>query len=350
MATQFQGYDKKLNLKEATADRDIINNLAGFPVGDDIGLFVNNLRNVSTLIVTEDNIENDTISFGNETPFIYTDGTILNVEASDSTIYEDVVVTDSVTLLSGAKSFKLSKDNQPIIPVAGIYIRSDAIVKNNLENLRAAVKIPIEDFQKSDYAALEEYPNSLIDALPVELIPQNPFSSYAVTNAILNLNTALYSSLSADLERFVSAYEIKISESLLRQFDFKTDRNFELNGALTILDPANANSPNSELLNTNPGIYILNNVTNEIRRIFSSNDNVWSEDSVNNYLIAASKEIVIGGNLTFENTMTFTTPSLGSFVIPISGVINTDFTHFARIIINNEEYFLCLTESTQKLT
>ena len=354
MATQFQGFDKKLNLKEATADRDIFNNLAGFPVGDDIGLFVNNLRNESILVVAEENIVGDTIVFTGTTPFIYTNGTVLKVEANDSTLEEDLVVTDSISLNTGEKSFKLrNSENNPVTsPLAGVYVRNDGIVNNNLVNLRKPHKVSVEDPDTSLFPVISEYPDveSVDRSIPGYVPVGNIFSSFFELLNTTNTYGQDYEAVSEELNTNIDNYNVTLNESIIGNLDFSTDRSIELNGSLYVSDEGGLNKVDQDLSNNNPGIYIYNVVTEEIRRIFSSNDNVWSEDSLNNYLVCASKEIVIGGSLVFEGPIQFTTPSLGSLVSPISGVIDVDFTHLARVIINGEEYFVCLLETEVQST
>lgn len=349
MATQFQGYDKKLNLKEATSDRDILNNLAGFPVGDDIGLFVNNLRNFSTLTVAQENIVGDTIIFDEKQPFIYTNGTEVTLNQLDSTV-ESYRVKENIVLLDGTKSFKLETlDGTPVTsPLPGDYVRSDAVLFSNLENLRKPIKINQEDLDKSSNPDIRAWPDTPSTLDEIDPLPSNPYESFFVTFAIIENQGGNYLNQKADLVLNIDSYTITVKESLIGNRNFTTDRNLENNNSFAVYDSKKVNSNNTPLSDENPGIYILNNVTQETRRIFSSNDNVWSE--VGNNLVCASKEIVIGGSLTFDGPIKLTSPDLNTIVAPISGVIDTDFTHISKVLINDEEYFICLIESDAKVT
>lgn len=334
---QFQGFDKNLNLKESVADRDIINNLANIPIADDIGLFVNNNRNKDSLTVTADNINGSTASFTSDTPFVYTTGTEVTLNVDDSTLEgKFTVVNASLNPFTGDSSFELEDENGDIVtPLPpGDYIRSNKITNQNLNLLRPILSRPVGDAADSFFEDIQNF-----DGI-------NPYNSFSLVNNLLNsLQDVPIKSLEVASNSLSQLYAQYVN-GLFSVEDFNTQREVSAISPFQVTDPDIVNLPDQELSSEGPGIYIKNVIDQEIRRIFSSNDNVWSEDVPNNTLVCASKEIVVG-ELQFEENIRFSSNDINNIISQETGLANADFSHFIKVKINGEEYSLCLRAQSQ---
>lgn len=325
MVGQFQGFDKNLNLVETKDDRDILNNLGGTPIADDIGLFVNNLRNFSVLVVTESMIQGESIIFPISTPFVYTTGTKISVNNNFYTVY------DSRKNLDGLLSFKLrdADDNDVLAPPTGEYRRNDAITKDDVRNILKERRLVVTNPNASRSFAINSF------------IGVNPYTSILTAGKLIdNQLPDNLSELIEGIDENINSFNLIRETSLIRTQNFSTNRVVTFNGSTVIFDPDNIVQATEPLTDDKPGIYILNPLDNTFKRIFSSNENVWSDNGID--LVADSKEIIVK-KLIFENDIKLVTSNLGAFAEPVAAnEADIDFTHFTKVLINGEEYFLCL--------
>lgn len=338
MASAFQGFAINLNLSENFADRDVLNNLGGEPIADDIVLFLNNLRNFSTLNVIAGlpptgNIDGSYISFNEITQkFVFTDKTQITV---DDTIY---YVGDSNTF----NRFRLYTDenlvNLVISPPVGIYKRSDAVTAADVKKLVPTRDKVIENVGSSQY--------SILNSNPGELIDQNFYNSFIRVYNRLFDNIGYQSTIRKYfeiIEKQIDYFEFVKKQSINEDTDFSSDNILSLAGNFLIKDPGGVN--NLAVSTTDgPGIFILNTDNNTSKRIFSGNENAWSDAGT--YLEVDSNEIVVG-NLVFNEPPAILRKSgLPAIVTETSTdpnvIATTSFTHFVSIMVNNEEYFLLL--------
>lgn len=312
----FQGFDRKLDLRENTDDRDSLNNLGTAPIADDITLFINNNRNVSELTVTSNEIQDSFIVFNPDIQgFVYTNFTKIKVGSSN------YYVGDS----NGINEFRLYTDEAlttlvPTPPV-GTYIRSDAVTFTDINNIVTPRDLVVEDISLSQ----------IVDSSNDGIQNTGVFSSFirvfggSISNRIQSIDQGL------DL------FSLRKAKSINSLVDFEPSYDISLSGSIVISDPDGINDASvSDVFG--PGIFITDPSTNQATRIFSSNDNVWSEDGTD--LVAASKEIVVG-NLVFDQGARINRKNNAPEIISEQDVVS-DFTHFVYITVNGEKYSLCL--------
>lgn len=319
----FQGFDRKLNLVENTEDRNVLNNLGGAPIADDIVLFLNNLRNTSELVVTSTEIDGSFIRFdANIRSFVYIDGTKIKVDGAD------YFVGDSNTI----NEFRLYSDealtNLVEEPPEGTYVRSDAVIFNDVQNLVRNRQLVIED------VSLSQIGDSDDEFLQIENVYGSFIRTYdEVRRGFLSNLSSYINSIDTELDFF----ELRRLNSLNSLADFDSDNDLSLSGNIIVSDPDGIND--TEVSTTvGPGIFILDPDTGETNRIFSSNENVWSEDA--NNLIADTREISVGTFVFDEGVRILRKNNQPTITTEIDVV--TEYTHFVKIIVNGEEYSLCL--------
>ncbi len=345
MASAFQGFAINLNLLENFADRDVINNLGGEPIADDIILFLNNLRNFSFLNVSAGippagNINGSYIEFSTVTQkFVFTDKTKISVNNID------YYIGDS----NGFNSFRLYTNealtNLVTNPPVGIYKRSDAVSITDIKQL-----VPIRDKVLENIGLSQ---NILFNQNSTVVLDQNFYNSFV--RVYYNISGLSYPSTLRSyfelIEKQLDSFEFVKQKSISSDEDFVSDEKLSLAGSFTINDPAGVNntSINTVAGNTGspPGIFILNTSDNTAKRIFSGNENVWTEPTVGN-LGVTSNEIVVG-NLVFEESpKILRKSSLPAIVTATTATeVNNDnsarsFTHYVSVMVNDEEYFLLL--------
>jgi hypothetical protein len=319
----FQGFDIKLNLSESTDDRDVFNNLGGAPIADDVTLFLNNLRNVSELEVTQSEIDGSFIRFNPDIQrFIFTNNTRLT--KNSSTFF----VGDSNTI----NEFRLYTDegltNLVSAPTPGIYSRSDAVTFNDITNLVRFREPVIENISLSQVGDFDD----------TEQQVGNIYTSYIrVYNRIRSSFSSGISGYIRDIDNELDLFNLKKNTSVNSLVNFDSVNSLSLSGKIFLSDPDGINN-NSVSSTSGPGIFILDPDTNQATRIFSSNENVWTEDG--NDLVAATKEIVVGNFVFDDGARILRKNSLPQIVTEEEPV--TDFTHFADVVVNGETYSLCL--------
>lgn len=321
--TAFQGFNIDYSLREAESDRDYLNNLGGAPIADDIGLFANNLRNKSTITIGASNVSGDTIVLPTETPSTFTNDTEISVDGTTYFVF-DVGRNDDDEL-----TFRLKTALDVIVtsPPTGDYERNDGISSTDLQNLVKFRETIVDDLTESLIYDVEDEGESNISPYESMIYAFNRYSS-----SFPNDIKGYFSSIEAN----ESLYYSKKQNSIIRNFDFETSYASNVDGVSIILDEDGLND--TTVVETNPGIFILNPQTDEFSRIFSSNENVWNE--VGSDLVGDTREIGIQ-TLSFEDGIKIV-ESGSDVVVTESGMVSTDFTHLSKVLINGEEYYLCM--------
>lgn len=249
MSVAFQGFEINKNLIESELDRSNLNNLAGAPAADDIGLFVNNNRNTSVLTITSDNLIDTTGDNIKDTVYIdggravFTDKTELFING----------VAYYVKNSNNVDSFQLSsmRDlSDTVVPITGDYIRYDAVSLQNLSNI-------------SRFRRLSELNRTDSDR-------KLGFLSYAESVFLGNSTPKqLLEAIEADLD----FYKFKSLKSVSKLSNFSGSKLMNAYGYVLIEDPDNLND--SGFTNSTPGLFIYNAATKSGIRAFSSNENPW---------------------------------------------------------------------------
>ena len=322
--TAFQGFNIDYSLREADSDRDYLNNLGVAPIADDIGLFANNLRNKSIITVDVSNISGDTIVFPVETPFAFTNDTEITVNGTTYFV-SDVSRNDSDEL-----TFRLKTELDAIVasPPTGDYERNDGVSSDDIINLIKFRETIVDDLSESLLFDVENSDDTI-----------NPYESLiGLFNRIGGLPESIRDYFSG-IEANESLYYYKKQNSIVKNKDFETTYESNVEGVSIVLDVDGLN--NTTVSEANPGVFILNPQTSEFNRIFSSNENVWSE--VGSDLVGDTREIGVQ-TLAFENGIKII-ESGNDIIITESGNVSTDFTHLSKVLINGEEYYLCMKPS-----
>jgi hypothetical protein len=324
----LQGFDKKLNLSENSSDRDVLNNLGISPIADDIALFMNNMRNTSELLVTTDKRFGNTIRFNPLAQgFIFTNGTKITAIDGNTTVGEYFVGNSN-----NINEFQLFSDvNLNAIvssPPAGDnirYVRSDAVTKEDIANLVRRRDLVVET--QSNSQIIE--PDNSVTA-----------SVYTSLRRVYNsLGGQIPNSLSGYLREIETEFDTfgqKKEKSIINNKNFETDQKIIVTGSIIISDPDNYNDNSANT--AGPGLFILDTTTNQAKRAFSDNENIWSVDGTD--LVVDSEEVVIG-NLVLDDGIRI----LRKDELPLISTetdLATSFTHFVKVTINGEDYSLCL--------
>jgi hypothetical protein len=311
----FQGFDRRLNLAESLSDRAILNNLGTEPIADDIVKFLNNLRNKSFLEVQSSNITGSVISFVGEREFVFTNGTELRIDN----------VVRYVGNSNGINQFSIYSDinlTQLIAnPPTGLYVRSDAVLFDDVLKLVPFRDVVVEDIAISVFSAENSNDQGFYNSI---------INVYSDIRGVSDL-----ASYMSRIEGGIDFFNFRKSTTIGNISDFESDNKVLLSGNLIVLDPAGVND---NTISSESGIFILDITTGNATRIFSSNDNVWNDDGTN--LVGDTREIVIGNLVLDEGTRLLR--KAGSPPITTETQVITTFTHFNTIIVNGEEYQLCL--------
>jgi len=317
MTLAFQGFTVDNNLNESVNDREILNNLGGSPIGDDISLLFNNKRNVSTLNVTESNIINDTIVIP-QSFSVFSNQTKITV---NNLVY---YVKNS----NGEDSFKLSTvpdlSDTVSLPPAGMYVRSDEITFENITNYS-------QSRRSSDISRIDS-------------VTQLGGINAQTTRSVI-LGDRTVKDIIETVESNLDFYKLKKSKSLAINSNFLGSKALPISGIGFINDIDNINE--NSLTEQSPGLFIYNAETNSVKRAFSSADNPWNDSDPNN-LVAATSSISIGV-LNFSDAIVITSKNINQPMVqsvPAQSILPLNFTHKLPIILNNETYFLCLKLET----
>jgi hypothetical protein len=326
----FNGYDIVNNLSESSNDRTNLNNLGIAPIADDVNIFQNNGRNQSILTVTSSEISGNTIVFPANNNFVYTNGTMIKVSG----------VTYYVKQSNGLTEFKLSTNNAlsntVASPPTGDYIRSDEILFANMTNLVKSRKLTVENPILSLFVQpIQPTGQQSADELDSDESLLDIFRQARVIGSFPTLAQYLQA-----IDIGIDFYELKKATSILTNSNYSTDVTTIFNGVIVVLDDAGSND--TTVLASNPGVFILDSNTNEFSRIFSSNENVWTDDA--NNIIGATKEISMN-NLIFDADVSIIDTSSSGIVNSVTSENITEFTHFRKALINNETYYICLKKN-----
>lgn len=326
----FQGFDRKLNLSENTEDRDVLNNLGISPIADDIALFTNNMRNVSELLVTVDKRTGATIRFDEAVQrAVFTDGTEIKALTGNT-----LIGTYYVGNSNSVNEFQLFDDperQQLAFPPAGVdvkYVRSDAVTKDNVLNLVKKRDPVIETPSKSQITNFDDTQFG---------VTTNPYTSLRKVYDLIQSQVSTISGYLSEIESELDIYQQKKKKSIINDQDFETSEKLIVSGSIIISDPDGTNS--TSVSNTSgSGVFILDTATGEAKRAFSDNTNVWEE--VGSDLVVDSTEISVG-NLVFDDGVRILRKS-SLPAITTETALATSFTHYVKVIVDGEEYSLCL--------
>jgi len=316
----FQGFAVKNNLAESSNDRQIITNLGGSPLGDDITLFYNNKRNKSSMTVGLSNIVGSYIRFDEDlTPAVFSNKTKLIVD--DEVYY----VRDS----NGFNEFRLStsEDLEQLVdlPPVGTYNRSDEVTLENISNFSKIRR------------------STDVNAVQTETLTGFLNQSQGILGS--TTPTALLTAAEENLD----FYRFRNTKAITRLTNFLSPTPSVINGYVRVQDVDNLNS--TGLNDVKPGVFIYNPATGGGVRAFSSNDNPWSQNE--SYLESSTNKINIG-TLRSATWVTGTTYTARPFSITLKNsniaptvtettiVSKNNFTHKVPVVINNETYYLCL--------
>lgn len=321
MATgAFQGFAIKNNLNESTADRQIITNLGGSPLGDDIALLYNNKRNKSTVLVGAENLIGSYIRFNEDKPAVFTNNTKITI--NEGVFY----IRDS----NGINEFRLStlSDLSTLVefPPVGLYERSDEVTFENIDNFSKIRRST--DVNSVQTATLTGFLNESASILGIET-PKD-----------------LIESFEADLDFF----KFRRTTAITQLKNFLSTNPTTISGYVRVQDPDNLNT--FGISNDRPGVFIYNPDTGSGVRAFSSNDNPWAQNG--SFLESSTSNINIG-TLRVADWTSGTSYSTSSFNITLKNsniappvtpaqtiVAKSNFTHKVPVTINNELYYLCL--------
>lgn len=315
----LQGYVTNRNLDETQVGLGVLDNLGDAPIGNDIALFKNNLRNTSSIDVSNSNINSvsNTIKIpGSEIVF-----------GSGTKVFFNNYYTYYIKNSNGKDTFQLSSlaNLETTVSLSnsfsGTYVRTDAITPENIRNY-AKKRRPANELAT-------EFDNNTF-------IPQFTIN---VSETINNLEKNLDSFNSVRINAYIT------------NNDIITDLNFLNQGHTIINDPDNLNDLGVSKT-AGPGIFVYNFVANTIIRAFSDTQNVWAPNLANTYLETTAEKITVGSlKVTKDDIITIeqkagTNPALVTQGVSSLGITDRDFTHTVKVLINGEEYFLCMSNSS----
>jgi hypothetical protein len=321
-----QGYDKALNLSETRFYSGVMNNLGGGSISNDIVLFLNNLRNTSTLLITNEDIVGSFIRLlTNTSNFVFTNGTRITINGNiffvgDSNNVDEFRLYTNDTLTNLVNN-----------PNTGLYIRSDAIAQNDIRNLVRFRDLVVENEESSQILARD---TTNISSNSLESIYTSYIRTYELRSGFLSGLTSYINAIEAEIDLFT----LRKVKSVLSTLDFEVETPLSITGNIYVSDPDGVN--NSTISSSSgPGIFILNPENNTKTRIFSSNENLWED--LSSTLSTSSKEIFVGSFVFDQEAKIIRKPNdefnTTNVMTPI-----TSFTHFVKVFVNGEEYSLCL--------
>lgn len=339
MATSNRlGFEEQKNLSESINDVSALNNLGGGNISADLSLFSENTKATSELTWKFGNldskIENDKFVFQRSQLFVFTNGDkIINVEGpslgnlSSGTTYYVVEyernLGDRRTQLAFGLSTTPGGSKISLGSIGGDvkFTRKDEVTQENL------LKIALPESESAS--------DNLIDD-EISTFTYNISGSFNNTFNEINSNINLFNFLRNDKYAF--------------NFSISTENSVNVEGTISIDDPANTNDSQSDLdLDNSPGLFITNPFSPlgtfgiEKTRAFSTSQNPWDNETFGK-LTTKSTEVNIG-NLFFQK------PTSGQDGITIndfngisavsaSGSVSSAYTHKLPILVNGIEYFV----------
>jgi len=330
MATSsVQGFVKSANLKENELDRQALNNLGEAPIADDISLFINNLKNESSLLVLDGEydvitglitIVNDNAEIAAGRSAVFTNGDVVSIKLENGSLIRDNLY---ITQSDGEFTFGFATDealqNQFIFSPSTNFVvtRNNSVLLENLERL--GVLQNTASFSTGLGEGTQE--DNAVGAA-------DPDDTYA------NQFQEIYEYL--DIAKF------QAESKFVNDEDVAADVDFAMEGMFTIQDPADL-IVNEGVTANSPGLYITdpNSSVRNIQKIraFSDTFNPW-EDTVS-ALTTLSLDVTTG-TLKLNQGIEIQ----GITPITESGTVNnTTFTHKIKVNIDGIDYFLCLNQT-----
>ena len=315
----LQGYVTNRNLDETQVGLGVLDNLGDAPIGNDIALFKNNMRNTSSITVSASSINSvsNTIKIpGSEIVF-----------GSGTKVFFNNFYTYYIKNSNGKDTFQLSAVPNLDTTVtlnsgfAGTYVRSDAITPENIRNYTKKRR------------------------------PANELATAFNNNTTIPSFTIDVSNTINIVEKNIDAFNSVKINSYSTNNNIVTDLNFLNQGHTVINDPDNLNNLGVSKT-SGPGLFIYNFVTDNIIRAFSDTQNVWQKNLANTYLETTAEKITVGSlKVTKNDIITIeqkagTSPVLLTQGVSSLGITDRDFTHTVKVLINGEEYFLCMSNSS----
>ena len=342
-----RGLELRTNLAEPLQDRQAWENLAGPGIDQDIGIFVNNLANVSELtfdptgldagiIDASDGTPDMRFLFGRRVPFVYTSGDRVTIEVRSTETGEveatDIDGSDSNTNyfvvdfefglgnLRNQRAFGISETDGGVpLDVSGLsgkyvrFIRSDAVTQDNL------IRIATPDILNSPENSGE--------------IGNDNFFSYNIGS---DFNDAFNT-----IENNVNSSNFKRREKYTENAPVVSARPIEVQGTIRLTDPAGELTESGDLSNgAAPGIFITDPFSDindiERTRAFSTSANPWSVAGSD--LETDSEQINIG-DLRFDGVLDITGIDAGSTA---TESVVSNFSHKLPVVVDGVEYSLIL--------
>ena len=313
MAIANQGYRRDLNLLETPNDFTALDNLGGVGISFDLQIIQNNLRNISTAGFST--LTDGFFDFGTTSNFVFTNDDPIKFDTSVSFGATTFNTTDTFFICNsnGENKFKLSTTSSTsdtginTISITGTastnifnFIRSDAVVKDNILNL-----IDPRSLQDDTFSTIRDG-LSIISAF--DTVQENVENS-----------------------------KFFISRKYKGNADTTADRDIKVEGIVKVNDPVNFNDSVADLGDAkSPGVFINNT------RAFSSDNNPWEElgsDDGTGTLSTDSLEVSVA-ELSLVNSI-----SIGGTSTNTATSSNvTSFTHKLPVVINGETYSLLLKQ------
>jgi hypothetical protein len=371
------GFAKTSNLfesQDSNSATKIFNNLAGEGISSDIALFTNNLGTVTELDFT--NFKASLQSFSSSDEVFYTTG--------DATSYEFIVIPASdfgkVPLSNGAIVYVVQN---PPVSTKTYYIADDSngIDRFKLYEWDGTTKgavaswddfkdLQTKTFFRSDpvtFANMTNYSKDRTTMNDESTTLENPYSleegegqqSRDRSQQITFLQTLSPTSMVSSTDSAIDSFLYKESKNIL------SHKKTVLNKLLTVNAPVQITNDDGLVLgstatnDTMPGLYIMADGVKA--RAFSDTTNPWvvgtedltSYDTADTVLAtesfiktASSTQDAMVLNLIYKgpNPHLITTNTSGVRTTNGAKVVNSTWTHKAKVEINGEAYYLLLTD------
>lgn len=328
MTLRNQGFELALDLSESVDDRQILNNIAGGNIQQDIALFRNNKRNTSTLVwqygAAGAAITDNRFVFPPSVRFTFTSGDVVTLSGTSLgtsinalTTYYIVDFITGLGALRNQSAFglaltsngtRIAMTSQPTASVT--FTRSDEVTRQNLFNI--ATPITLEQ-------GLSRASSGLNDSFYYNI---GPTFTAAFDTIDSNIDVANY----LRTQKYTTNASIATYKPII------------IEGSTISADPAAYNATTSAMSQAlAPGVFItdpFSDVTNITKtRAYSTNSQPWTEDT--GQMSTKSVQVNIG-DLYFEqgiklNGLTTVSSETGNV---------TDFTHKLPVKINGVDYFV----------
>ena len=330
MATSsVQGFVKSANLKENELDRQALNNLGTAPIADDISLFINNLKNESSITINNNEydvitglvtIVNSTAELSAARSAVFTNGDRVRIEEENGNLIRgDLFIRES----DGEFTFGFATDEA--LENEFIFVPSDpfVVIRNNAVLLENIQRLGVQEATASFSAGLGDGTGD--------------------DDATVDVNVEdTYDSQFSEIYEYLDIAKFQAKSKFVNDEDVAADVDFSMEGMFTIRDPSDLIV--DEGINANsPGLYITdpNSPVTNIQKIraFSDTFNPWEDTGTALQTLSLD---VTTGTLKLNNGIEI------QGITPVSSsgnVDNTTFTHKTKIKIDGIDYFLCLNQT-----